>query len=114
MLNKTCEEIISRLYIVKNSRGKLVLKLSKEKSAAVKILYKKSHYISEKFCVVTMYEGQGGIIISAYRPDTKATHSLSLGIKNSVSKELQATLSGLVKHLKIVSVLGSENLVFVP
>jgi tetratricopeptide (TPR) repeat protein len=114
MLNKTCEEIISRLYIVKNSRGKLVLKLSKEKSAAVKILYKKSHYISEKFCVVTMYEGQGGIIISAYRPDTKATHSLSLGIKNSVSKELQAKLSGLVKHLKIVSVLGSENLVFVP
>lgn len=114
MLNKTCEEIISRLYIMKNSRGKLVLKLSKEKSAAVKILYKKSHYISEKFCVVTMYEGDGGIIISAYRPDTKATHSLSLGIKNSVSKELQATLSGLVKHLKIVSVLGSDNLVFVP
>lgn len=113
-LNKKCEELISKLILVKNSKGKVVLEVNESSTNPPKILYKKSHYISEKFCIVTIYESDGGIVIQAYRPDYKSTHALSLGIKNRTSKELLGILKGLVKHLKIVNVLGSDNLVYVP
>jgi hypothetical protein len=109
-LESVCSNILSRLTLVRR-HGEVRLNLAEEAS----ILYKKSHYISKRYFVVSVRETYRGVLISAYEPDTAKTLECNLGRRLIAdSHDVQEELEGLMQRLKVRRVLGDDVLIVVP
>jgi hypothetical protein len=67
------EAIIPRLRLDRNESGQTCLKLVKTGSTAAKpatgIIYKKAHFISNRYFIVTVSQESANTKISAFEPD---------------------------------------------
>lgn len=109
-LESVCSDILSRLTLVRR-HGEVRLNLAEEAN----ILYKKSHYISKRYFVVSVRETSRGVLISAYEPDTAKTLECNLGRRLIAdSHDVQEELEGVMQRLKVQRVLGDDVLIVVP
>ena len=76
------------------------------------IIYKRSHYISNRYFIVTAYISNIGLTISAYEPDKEACLDLLINKKLEIAntEETQDELSKLIKNLAVGEVLGEETI----
>lgn len=89
-----CESIINRLQIRLNQTGEFELLLISEAEA---VLYRRSHYISDRLYHITVQRRGNGLGIEALDPVSKATLSLQVAVQMSDFREI----SRLVERLKV-------------
>jgi hypothetical protein len=100
--------LIARLRL-RNRKGVLALEL---RPAAAQVLYKRSHYISERYMVVTVLDQGSSVELQAADPAGQRVLQLSLGrIKAISAEQLYRQICALVVRLRVEKVLGDEVLV---
>lgn len=100
--------LIARLRL-RNRQGNLSLELRPQ---APQILYKRSHYISERYMVVTVLDQGSSVELQATDPAGQRTLQLNLGrIKAISAEQLYRQICALVVRLRVEKVLGDDVLV---
>ena len=100
--------LISRLRLRK-SKGGLTLEL---RASAPQVIYKRSHYISERYMVVTVLDLGSSVELQAADPVTHRCLQLNLGrIKALSAEQLYRQICVLVTRLRVEQVLGEEVLI---
>jgi len=100
--------LISRLRL-RSRQGNLTLEL---RPVAPQVLYKRSHYISERYMVVTVLDQGSSVELQATDPAGQRTLQLNLGrIKAISAEQLYRQICALVVRLRVEKVLGDEVLV---
>jgi len=106
-----CTQLLKRVTLARGSNGHLTISLSGHKSHVLSVLYKKSHYVSNRYCIVTINETNAGVLVSCYDPERQLTLEMPLGPRKQRSPELlQKDLADLAKRLRIGEVLGEATL----
>jgi hypothetical protein len=111
-IDKYCNDLLTRIRLAKGAEGRLDFEVASAPEAVLEVLYKKSHYVSDRYCVVTFADTQLGVVISAFDPQRGKSLVLRLGKCGELSAEqLQREIAALAKRLRIQEVLGEETLV---
>jgi len=111
-LDQYCNDLLTRVKLVERREGRLDFEVGLATWAVLEVLYKKSHYVSDRYCVVTVVDTQVGVVVTAFDPQAGKTLELRLGRCGGLSAEqLQREIAVLVKRLRIQEVLGEETLV---
>lgn len=106
-----CTQLLNKVTLTRASNGHLTISLNDQKSQVLSVLYKKSHYVSNRYCIVTINETSAGILVSCYDPERQQTLEMPLGPRKQRSPDLlQKDLADLVKRLRIGEVLGEATL----
>jgi len=109
-----CSELLTRISLsVDSKRGK---QLDIAPGADPReVLYRRSHYLSERYAMVTVTEAQGKVLIWAHDP-AKALHlRLATGLAVATeAEETQKIVLQLVRRLQIESIKGQEQLILGP
>jgi hypothetical protein len=107
-----CSELLSQLKIVSGMDGKMRLALiDNSEDSKDEVIYRRSHYISNRYLTITIFENFRGIFLIASEGD-KNVFNMKLGRRRvGNSQKTQEELSELVKKLKVQVVLGQEMLV---
>lgn len=111
-LENLCSELLSQLKIISNIEGKMALAIMESaEEDKNEVIYRRSHYISSRYFIVTIFENFRGVYLEAEEND-KNMFNMKLGRRRvGNSQKVQEELSDLVKKLKIQVVLGQEILV---
>lgn len=109
-----CSELLTRISLSLDSKGGKQLDIAPGADPK-QVLYRRSHYLSERYAMVTVTEAQGKIVIWAHDP-AKAVHlRLATGLAVAIeAEETQKIVLQLVRRLQIEFVQGQEQLVLSP
>jgi hypothetical protein len=106
-----CTRLLNRMTLSRSSSGHLTVSLTDQTPHVLSVLYKKSHYVSNRYCIVTVNETSAGIIVSCYDPERQQTLDMTLGQRKQRSADLlQKDIADLVKRLRIGEVMGEATL----
>ena len=111
-LEDLCAELLSQLKIITDVEGKIGLTLieinDEEKD---EIIYKRSHYINNRYFIISVFENNRGVYLLAVENETNV-FNMKLGQRRvGNSQKVQEELFELIKKLKIQVILGQEMLV---
>lgn len=108
-IDEYCNDLLTRVKVVERRDGRLDFEVA---GPVLEVLYKKSHYVSSRYCVVTVADTRLGVVVAAFDPQGGKTLQLRLGKCGELSAEqLQREIAALAKRLRIQQVLGEETLV---
>lgn len=109
-IDRHCNELLPRIRL---SQGcSLDFDILPPPSPVLEVLYKKSHYISDRYFTITFSNTSSGVIITADDPQHSKTLQLKLGKCGGLSAEaLQREIAVIAKRLRVQEVLGEETLV---
>jgi hypothetical protein len=104
---QTAKDVLRKLKI---NRETSTVEVSYDKKP---IIYKRSHFISNRYFIITIIQEFSGLHFSALEPDRKQTLGLTLNRKsNLLSKEnMHIELSKIIRNLEIFQFLGEECLI---
>ena len=106
-----CTQVLHKLSVGRDSEGRLTVSVTDKSSEILNVLYKKSHYVSNRYCVVTVNETMAGIVVSCFDPERHLTLDLALGPRKKRHPDLlQKDLAEIVKRLRIGEVMGEATL----
>ena len=106
-----CTRLLNRMTLSRSSSGNLTVSLTDQTPHVLSVLYKKSHYVSNRYCIVTVNQTSVGITVSCYDPERQLTLDMALGQRKHRSADLlQKDIADLVKRLRIGEVMGEATL----
>lgn len=109
-----CSELLTRIIVTIDSKGGKQIEIAPGSDHG-QVLYRRSHYLSDRYAMVTVTEAQSRVLIWAHDPAKSVHLKLVTGVQvASEAEETQKIVLQLVKRLQIETVKGQEQLVLGP
>jgi hypothetical protein len=109
-LDSLSNKILARLSLIQGPGGEFELQVIEEQTN--EIIYKRNHYINNRYFQITAYITNDGLNIEAFEPakNKYLNYPIRRGTPIQNNEKTQREIGEVVKRLKIGKVLNEETL----